>query len=586
MRKYINFIWCGITLLIALSFTSCQEEFEELTQGNDEETISATSSTAVLMEQTSSNDGSYDNIVDQGSCMAINFPYVVSVNGLEVTIDSRADIAIIKSIVAELNSDDYTLEIVYPITVTLSDYTEIEVNSKEQLVSLAQECKDGDNDDDIECVDFVYPITLYTFDASLSQTGAVEVNSDFQLRRFFIGKGDSDFISIDFPITLKLYDETEVVVNSVSELAATLESAKDACDEDDDNDYFDNDFTQEELNAYLVLCPWLVNEIDLTDVTEADRYVDYTLNFFENGTVIARSRVGAAIEGTWITTVNDSGAQVQLNFDLLVDFSLTWKVYKLQEERIKFFAENQSRIIMKKACDFVANTPDTVTDVLKECTWIIRELENQGEEVNALFNYELNFMAEAVVTASVDGEVVSEGTWEITTNAQGQIVVAIAIEGEAAISLEWPLVDMLEGRLSFMDSEAGNLLVLERICNDGIGDEDVMEIRNILKGGSWTLAQFKKNQDDITEAYLDYEFNFNVLNNFTVSKADVITLDNGIWRVLRNADGELKVFLNFRGDIILNDLTARWSIVSVTTTRIELKHLYEDGTYDILVFEK
>ena len=586
MRKYINFIWCGITLLIALSFTSCQEEFEELTQGNDEETISATSSTAVLMEQTSSNDGSYDNIVDQGSCMAINFPYVVSVNGLEVTIDSRADIAIIKSIVAELNSDDYTLEIVYPITVTLSDYTEIEVNSKEQLVSLAQECKDGDNDDDIECVDFVYPITLYTFDASLSQTGTVEVNSDFQLRRFFIGKGDSDFISIDFPITLKLYDETEVVVNSVSELAATLESAKDACDEDDDNDYFDNDFTQEELNAYLVLCPWLVNEIDLTDVTEADRYVDYTLNFFENGTVIARSRVGAAIEGTWTTTVNDSGAQVQLNFDLLVDFSLTWKVYKLQEERIKFFAENQSRIIMKKACDFVANTPDTVTDVLKECTWIIREIENQGEEVNALFNYELNFMAEAVVTASVDGEVVSEGTWEITTNAQGQIVVAIAIEGEAAISLEWALVDMLEGRLSFMDSEAGNLLVLERICNDGIGDEDVMEIRNILKGGSWTLAQFKKNQDDITEAYLDYEFNFNVLNNFTVSKADVITLANGIWRVLRNADGELKVFLNFRGDIVLNDLTARWSIVSVTTARVELKHLYEDGSYDILVFEK
>ena len=66
-----------------------------------------------------------------------------------------------------------------------------------------------------------------------------------------------DLIGIDFPLTLKKYDGSEIVVNSNAELALALENAKDECDEDDDDDYNDDDFTEERLDAYLVSLPFI-----------------------------------------------------------------------------------------------------------------------------------------------------------------------------------------------------------------------------------------------------------------------------------------------------------------------------------------
>ena len=85
-------------LIVALLFASCQSEFEELPTVEDQTTITATSSTAELIIQTSANDGSYDNIVDGSSCIAIQFPYTVEVNGLEITIDSVEDLKLIEKI--------------------------------------------------------------------------------------------------------------------------------------------------------------------------------------------------------------------------------------------------------------------------------------------------------------------------------------------------------------------------------------------------------------------------------------------------------------------------------------------------------
>ena len=77
-----NFAYISL-LIFALTVSSCQDEFEELPNTEDQTTITASSSTAQLIMQTSSNDGSYDNIVDGSSCFAVQFPYTVQVNGLD-----------------------------------------------------------------------------------------------------------------------------------------------------------------------------------------------------------------------------------------------------------------------------------------------------------------------------------------------------------------------------------------------------------------------------------------------------------------------------------------------------------------------
>ncbi|MEO0902445.1 MAG: hypothetical protein AAFY00_10635, partial [Bacteroidota bacterium] len=243
MKNLFNKLVLTNLLFIALLFTSCQEEFEEV-GGDTQETISANSNTAILIENATTNDGSFDNIVDGASCLAIKFPYTVEVNGIQITIDSREDLHTIEEIFDELDTDDDILDIIFPITITFGDFSELVIENFEQLRELAAQCTEGGDDDDIECIDFVYPITLFTFDINEQQTGEVTVSSDMELRRFFAGLEDDELVSIQFPLTLKKFDGTEIIVDSNAELAAALERAKDECDEDDDDDFSSIKFFQ------------------------------------------------------------------------------------------------------------------------------------------------------------------------------------------------------------------------------------------------------------------------------------------------------------------------------------------------------
>jgi hypothetical protein len=582
MKKFMSYLMFTGLLLVALSFTSCQEEFEELPGEDNQEAIMASSSTAQLIKRTSSKDGSYDNIVDGASCFAINFPYTVNVNGLEVSIDSAEDLKLIKNIFAEVEVDDDILEIIFPVTITLSDYTEIVMNNKEELRAKAKECIEGGDDDDIECIDFVYPIVVYSFDINLQQTANVTVENDMQLRRYFAERGDDDLLSFDFPISLELYDDTTVSVSNNAELANAIETAKSECDEDDDDDY--NDFTQERLKEYLVACPWLVNEVIRANVDNTGQYFDYVMNFTEDGKVVMKDRIGNSLMGTWSTRIGDNRVLLKLEFEALADFSLEWFVYDLDNGKIKFYAGDGERIIMKKACDIVDNTPDTLREVLRECSWVIKKVKLNNEDVDRLLGYEFNFHAEGVVTLSNESNI-SEGQWAITTNAQGRLVMAITMGDEPGVSFEWLLSDLRDKRLGFSIEDSNYELVLERVCDNNTNDGDVAEIGNIMMGGDWIVALYKDAGENETADFIEYDFAFSANHNVTVSQ-NLDPLLNGLWRVIRDSEGKLKVYLNLGEDVPFYDLTNDWDFVSITTNRIELKHKNDDGSYDNLVFEK
>jgi hypothetical protein len=136
MKKLINSLLYASLFMVALSFTSCQEEFEEV-GGDQQETLMAGSNTADLIVKTSTNDGSFDNIVDGASCIAVKFPYTVEVGGIQITIDSREDLHLIEEIFDEFDDDEDILEFLFPITITLGDFTEVVIENKAQLRELA-----------------------------------------------------------------------------------------------------------------------------------------------------------------------------------------------------------------------------------------------------------------------------------------------------------------------------------------------------------------------------------------------------------------------------------------------------------------
>ncbi|MEM9647337.1 MAG: hypothetical protein AAF969_02580, partial [Bacteroidota bacterium] len=414
MKKLINnLLYAGLALM-ALTFTACQEEFEEVAGGTENETIQADSSTAQLIEKTSSNDGSFDNIVDGASCIALKFPYTVEVNGIVVTIDSREDLHTIEDIFDEVDVDEDILEIIFPITITLADFTEVVIENLEALRELAAQCKEGGDDDDIECIDFVYPITLYTFDINNQQTGQVTVESDEDMRKFFDGLEDNDLVSIEFPVTLKKFDGTEIVVDSNAELARALELAADECDEDDDDDFNDDDFDEERFDFCLTQCPWSVMEVIRDEVNQTEQYLARIMTFNEDGTVSISDGSGGMIQGTWSSSFTDRGPLLTLEFEDLVDFNSEWLVYEIGDHTIKLYTDNGNKIILKQLCDDDVD-PDTLRGILKECEWIIKKVINQGEEIDRLLGYKFKFLPDGVLQLT-NGENTSEGTWEVGLN--------------------------------------------------------------------------------------------------------------------------------------------------------------------------
>ena len=533
MKKIFNYAMYVSLLTIALSFTACQDEIEEINTGEEPQTITANSTTADLIQRTSSNDGSCDNIVDGTSCYQINFPYTVEVNGLTLTIESEDDIEQIEDIFDSVEDDENLLDIIFPITVTAGDFSEITINGLEDLRELAAECKEGGDDDDIECIDFVYPMTLFSFNVNLEQTNTIEVTSDRELRLFFKDLDDDNLISFDFPLTLKLHDQTTITVENNQELASAIENAKDDCDEDDDDDYNDDDFDLDEINEELVECVWFVTEFKRNDIDQTPQYVNYILNFKEDGTVLTGFTGATTVEGTWTSTVGDDGAKLTMDFESNTDFNLEWDVYDLGDDKIKLYSDDSNRIVMKQFCDedLVEETVESITETLRECAWVIKTAKNNDVQINRLLGDEFEFQVDGVVTLTNE-TTVTEGTWTVSTNTQGVFVVAIVMEDESAVSYEWLLTDLEDDIVKFNVEETFYELVIVRNLNGEV-------------------------------------------------------FSNGSWFVYRNDfNGKLEMIISFEPGSNYLPLANDYQILEVNDMRIELKHENDTGLYDHLILER
>lgn len=517
----------SISLLIgALTFTSCQSEFEELPSPEDQTTINASSSTAELIIQTSSNDGSYDNIVDGSSCLAIQFPYTVEVNGLQITIDSINDLKLIEHIFDELDDDNDILDIIFPITITLSDFTEVVIANVDQLRDLAEDCVEGGGDDDIECIDFVYPLTFYTFDINKQKTGSVVVDNDRQLRRFFHDLDDDAIVSLEFPVQLELYDGSKITVNSHAELADAIRSAKDSCDEDDDDDYHDDDFDEINLDNYLMECPFVVKEIRRDGVNQTEQYFQYAVKFNENGEVNISDINGTIHTGTWSTLKTDDGTTLTLAVETLEDFSLVWNIYEIEEGKIKLYSNEGNKIIMVSGCDYQINQSDRLRTVLKECSWEIAKVFVNGTSIDRLIGYDFKFKANNVITLS-EGGIVSEGTWMIQKNDQGVVVMAITMGSEQDLNFEWPLADLADERLKFGIPGTGYELILERDCDNSGSECSEAYISDVIQNCKWKITG-----EDGT-FFQDLRIDFSNMNIHVHNPNDTV-VDEGNWSISGN----------------------------------------------------
>ncbi|SEL97045.1 hypothetical protein SAMN04487910_3758 [Aquimarina amphilecti] len=223
MKKTRN---CTIILLFSfvLLTISCQEEERELIDPTLDNTIPQGSQLAQLMRGIVTHDGSFDDLVDGGNCYSINFPYTILRNGIdEIVIDQISDY--------DLLSESDIIQIQFPITITKDDHIEEMIESDSELEVLANSCEL--QDEDIECIDFVYPFRFATYNSSNNIINTVEVIHDAQVYGFMDDLDETTLVAINYPLRLLLSDGTSIEVTHNNELLSEILTFETSCDEND-----------------------------------------------------------------------------------------------------------------------------------------------------------------------------------------------------------------------------------------------------------------------------------------------------------------------------------------------------------------
>ncbi|QHI36473.1 hypothetical protein IMCC3317_18360 [Kordia antarctica] len=344
----IKFIKTLFSLLaICLCFNSCQEENVEISESNPAATLVANTALPQLMERMTLLDGSLDNIIDNSNCFLVDLPVTVSVNGTTIVVNSTNDYATILELLNQ--STDETVAITYPITIILSDYTEITIENEAALLSQISNCSGPNQPDiDIECIDFQYPFSIAIFNVNFEVIETVNITHDQQLYTFLATLSSGVVASINYPINLQTADGTTISVNNNSALEAAIAAADNTCDEDDDNNYNDADCTQTQVTANLADCFWRITNLDGNTQLEYEFYFNADGSF----TFSIEPSSSNIFEGNWEVAISQGNlvlniSNVSANITTL---NGSWIIDECSENELQLHSGNQE-VTLQKSCE-------------------------------------------------------------------------------------------------------------------------------------------------------------------------------------------------------------------------------------------
>ncbi|WP_298898793.1 hypothetical protein [uncultured Psychroserpens sp.] len=354
IRFILVFIFSSVMIL-----TSCRKEETEFIETPPEDVLQPNSLVANLLQRTASNDGSNDNILDLANCFNIKLPVNVTANSIHVEITNENDYYLVETIFDEDYDDIDALEINFPITIVNSDYTEVSINSMSELNANASNCN-GENisDNDIECIDFVYPFTASKFNPLNELISTETFTNDNELYDYIEAITPDDITSIDFPISVVLSDDSQMTINSLTELENIITNEQNSCDEDDDYDYNDDDCnhcTQELLEDFLTGCQnWFTDKVRQDNTDYNDVYDGYDFNFFEDGTITVFWNMTSA-NGTWSTEGTGNNMSVLINIPALTFCNNNWSLQEIINDnglnKIDLRLNEEDRLRYRNTCN-------------------------------------------------------------------------------------------------------------------------------------------------------------------------------------------------------------------------------------------
>lgn len=343
-----------LSLIVLVLVFSCRTEDDLSIDPDTSTALKVNSTLANLMMRVATNDGSDDNIIDNSSCLSVQLPVTVTVNGIIIEVLDTEDYGDIKDIIDLSTSDVDSIVISYPITVILTNHTKVVVNSKSELDALAINCL-GENeaDEDIECIDFKYPLTMSYFNEKTESLNAILLKNDNEMYHFIENLHKFSAVTINFPVTVIFADGLTQKTSNVQELEDTILLADNTCDEDDNND-FDDDCTScssNELKEILLTCEkWKVEKLKKNNNYHIKTKDGYAFKFYDNGTLKVVHKTNT-YNGTWTTSGTGTNIILMLNVIGLPEFNLNWELRKIDKKKSHIdLRSGTSQLHFKSGC--------------------------------------------------------------------------------------------------------------------------------------------------------------------------------------------------------------------------------------------
>ena len=574
-----------LVLGVLFTMTSCRTEDDLAIDPPTEETIEANSTIANLMANVAINDGSLDNIIDNASCLSIQLPVTVTVNGIELTINDEEGYQDIEDIIDLFDDDVDSVIISYPITVILTDYSTVVVNSDSELAALTANCVgENEDDDDIECIDFQYPITASVFDENNDLINTITINNDNDMYDFIDDLDEFAAVTINFPITVIFADGSTQTINSVQELEDAIEMADDTCDEDDDNDFDDDDCdncTTNDLETVFADCSeWTVDKLERNDNDLEDNYVGYIFAFNSDGTILV-TQGSNPFNGTWEASGSGNNISVVINVTGLPDFNDTWNLHEIEQDDDEVDVDlrlGDDRLRFESDCQSGGNIDDTaLVNALTNGDWYVTYFFDDTDETADFADYVFNFASDNTATAT-DMSGTTNGSWSTSSGDDTQLGLNLNFgTGTPLDELadDWDVLEVTNDIIRLKDISGGDgsedFLTFEREPFDGGNGNNDLEA--ILIDGLWIVASYTEDADDQTSDYVGYELDFNM--DGTVSASNGSNNNNGTWSVFSSGN---QMTLDFGTDIPFEEFNDDdWDVISVTSTEVVIQDVSGGG---------
>ncbi len=254
----------------------------------------------------------------------------------------------------------------------------IEVNS--ELYNLIERIAAASEDNsDIGCIDFVYPLTLFTYDADLLYLDSHFISNDTEFSTFLGTLNSDNSISLSLPITTILDGGLTLTINTYEELKETIDN----CIDDDFLQYCNGTLPSEE-------CIW--------KVVENGQYTGSYFSMNDDGSVTFNDNNNTYL-GTWVVLIINDEVHLNINLEgnsnVAQDWNFDW-IITLTDEGNFELNNGENMFILEKDCEEACNLS------FEEC---------ETEVDSGIAQFELNTYTECILSTT---EVTDPSTVTVT----------------------------------------------------------------------------------------------------------------------------------------------------------------------------